>query len=200
MIYALLLFTFFVAGVDANTSTEKQQTSYKPQIFMTEKELALMIDFTEPDSLDSWRITNDGVMGGKSKGQLLWQQGTAIFAGYISLDNNGGFSSVFHPTALLASELDTVTINVAGDGLTYQLRMIVKLDGYRLAYKHDFNTVAGQKETLSFKLADFQASFRGRIISDAPRLQSKEIREVGFLVTRKVAGAFSLAISSISFN
>lgn len=200
IIYSLLLFTFFAAGVDANTGTEKQQISYKPQIFMTEKELALMIDFTEPDSLDSWRITNDGVMGGKSKGQFLWQQDTAIFAGYISLDNNGGFSSVFHPLARLASELDTVTIDIEGDGLTYQLRMIVNLDGYRLAYKHDFNTVAGKRETLSFKLADFQASFRGRIISDAPKLQSQEIREVGFLVTRKVAGAFSLAISSISFN
>ena len=93
-----------------------------------------------------------------------------------------------------------MTIDVAGDGLTYQLRMIVKLDGYRLAYKHDFHTVAGQRNELSFKLANFQASFRGRVISDAPTLQLQKIREVGFLVTRKVAGAFSLAISSISFN
>jgi hypothetical protein len=100
----------------------------------------------------------------------------------------------------LAKALETVTIDIEGDGLTYQLRMIVNFDGYRMAYKQSFDTVAGQKTQLSFTLADFQASFRGRNIPNAPILQSEEIREVGFLVTSKVGGEFSLVIASMSFK
>ncbi|TWX69984.1 CIA30 family protein [Colwellia sp. C1TZA3] len=159
-----------------------------------------MINFTEQQSLDSWRITNDGVMGGKSQGTILLQADKAIFSGNISLANNGGFSSVFRPIEPLVKALETVTIAIEGDGLTYQLRMIVNLDGYRMAYKQSFDTVLGQQAQLSFTLADFQASFRGRDIPNAPVLQSENIREVGFLVTRKVAGVFSLVIANVSFK
>lgn len=159
-----------------------------------------MIDFTEQQNLDSWRITNDAVMGGKSAGRFLLQDDNALFTGDISLDNNGGFSSVSRAIEPLPKALDKVVIDVAGDGLTYQLRMTVNLDGYRLAYKHDFNTRAGQREKLTVTLADFQASFRGRNIANAPILQSENIREVGFLVTRKIAGRFSLAVFSITFK
>ncbi|MBA6290353.1 CIA30 family protein [Colwellia sp. MB3u-4] len=159
-----------------------------------------MINFTEQQSLDSWRITNDGVMGGKSQGQISLQANKAIFSGDISLANNGGFSSVFRPIEPLAKALETVTIDIEGDGLTYQLRLMVNLDGYRMAYKQSFDTVAGQQTQLSFTLADFQASFRGREIPNAPVLTSENIREVGFLVTSKVAGPFSLVITSVSFK
>ncbi|MBA6225900.1 CIA30 family protein [Colwellia sp. MB02u-18] len=159
-----------------------------------------MINFTEQQSLDSWRITNDGVMGGKSQGQISLQVNKAIFSGDISLANNGGFSSVFRPIEPLAKALESVTIDIEGDGLTYQLRLIVNLDGYRMAYKQSFDTVAGQQTQLSFILADFQASFRGREIPNAPVLTSENIREVGFLVTSKVAGPFSLIIASVFFK
>jgi hypothetical protein len=159
-----------------------------------------MIDFTELENLDSWRITNDGVMGGKSKGRFLLKKNQGLFTGDISLDNNGGFSSVFRKLEPLSSDLETVTIDVQGDGLTYQLRIIVNLDGYRLAYKHNFNTVAGQRQKLTFTLTDFQASFRGRILTDVPLLQSEDIRQVGFLVTRKRAGKFFLSVYSLFFK
>jgi len=159
-----------------------------------------MIDFTEQQSLEHWRITNDDVMGGKSEGHFSLRENKAIFAGDISLDNNGGFSSVFRPIAPLSKGLDTVIINVLGDGLTYQLRMFITHKGYRLAYKHYFTTAAGQQEELIYTLADFQASFRGRNIFNAPILKSEDIIEIGFLVTRKDAGAFSLAITSVDFK
>lgn len=169
-----------------------------------------MIDFTKQDlseldlfelqGVGNWRITNDGVMGGKSQGRFSLQASHALFAGHISLENNGGFSSVFRSISPLNKGLEKVTINIKGDGLTYQLRMSVNLDGYRVAYKHIFTTLAGQQEQLTFLLKDFQASFRGRNIPNAPILQSENIIEVGFLVSSKVAGAFSLAISSVKFN
>ena len=199
-VYALLLSTVLADYSLASTELKIQAKQNKQLAAMPKKESALMINFTEQQSLDSWRITNDGVMGGKSQGQISLQANKAIFSGDISLENNGGFSSVFRPIESLAKALETVTIDIEGDGLTYQLRMMVNLDGYRMAYKQSFDTVAGQQTQLSFTLADFQASFRGRDIPNAPVLESENIREVGFLVTSKVAGAFSLVIASVSFK
>ncbi|KGJ88463.1 CIA30 family protein [Colwellia psychrerythraea] len=158
-----------------------------------------MINFIEQQSVENWRITDDGVMGGKSKGRFVFKQGTGTFLGKISLDNNGGFSSVFTEIEPLVQGIKTVTIDLEGDGLIYQLRMVVNFNGFRLSYKHIVKTVAGQRGKFTFTLADFQASFRGRLIDNAPVLKSEDIREVGFLVTRKTTGAFSLSVFSLSF-
>ena len=204
-----MLFLLFISGncvVEAKAyDPQQKKRQNKQQPFTVNNEVALMIDFSqqfspEQHSPDSWRITNDGVMGGKSRGEFLLQDNYALFKGDISLDNNGGFSSVFHSIAPLAKALDSVTIDIAGDGLTYQLRMVVNHEGYRLSYKHDFNTQENQRQTLSFSLADFQASFRGRILDNAPTLLSQDIREVGFLVTNKTAGPFELTIFSMQLD
>jgi hypothetical protein len=191
---AFLLFMSCTHNVGARDYIKNQQ------LIIPEKDSIMRMDFSELENLDSWRITDDGVMGGKSKGRFLLKKNQGLFTGDISLDNNGGFSSVFRKLEPLSSDLETVTIDVQGDGLTYQLRIIVNLDGYRLAYKHNFNTVAGQRQKLTFTLTDFQASFRGRILTDVPLLQSEDIRQVGFLVTRKRAGKFSLQVISLFFK
>ena len=41
-----------------------------------------------------WRSINDGVMGGLSSGGMRLEDGIAVFSGTLSLENNGGFSSV----------------------------------------------------------------------------------------------------------
>jgi hypothetical protein len=192
-------------SISANSAAEGYEPQLnnlqnQQQLFAANSEVDLMIDFSRQQSPDSWRITNDGVMGGKSSGEFVFQSNKALFKGDISLDNNGGFSSVFHSIEPLAKALDRVIIDIAGDGLTYQLRIVINHEGYRLSYKHDFNTVAKQRQTLSFTLADFQASFRGRILDNAPTLLAQDIREIGFLVTNKVAGSFELAIFSVQFD
>ncbi len=194
--YGLMLFTFFTHNVLAAHDMPNQIVQ---QSLTATKESSIMINLTEQHSVNNWRITNDGVMGGKSEGRFVFKQGKGIFFGDISLDNNGGFSSVFKEIEPLVEDLKTVTIDIEGDGLTYQLRMVVNLNGYRLAYKHKVKTVAGQRDKFTFTLADFQASFRGRSIDNAPILKSEDIREVGFLVTRKTAGAFSLSVFSLNF-
>jgi hypothetical protein len=93
-----------------------------------------------------------------------------------------------------------VTIDVQGDGQSYQLRLVVYVNGYRLAYKHDFDTKAGERQKLSFNLRDFKASFRGRIINNAPSLASQHIKETGFLMTKKRPGKFNLSLFNIVFS
>ena len=42
-----------------------------------------------------WGVVDDGVMGGLSRGKLAYtEQGTLVFSGDLSLENNGGFSSL----------------------------------------------------------------------------------------------------------
>ena len=196
--FGLSLFTLIPAhGEETNKKLGNQKKQQITTINTFKKEPSIMINFTAQKNTDDWRIPNDGVMGGESEGRFLSEQDKGIFTGYISLENNGGFSSVFRVIEPLPKNLETVTIDVEGDGITYQLRMIVSLDGYRLAYKHNFDTIAGKRETLTFTLADFQASFRGRIMTNAPVLKSEDIRQVGFLVTKKVAGKFSLSVFSL---
>ena len=55
----------------------------------------IIYDFNKDSSRSDWRIINDGVMGGESQGKFyIDTEGNGIFEGTISLENNGGFSSV----------------------------------------------------------------------------------------------------------
>ena len=46
--------------------------------------------------ITAWQVVDDGVMGGLSKGNFKSdkKKGNLIFAGNLSLENNGGFSSI----------------------------------------------------------------------------------------------------------
>jgi len=123
-----------------------------------------------------------------------------LFSGLLSIENNGGFTSVFSDSFSLPAEIDSVTITVKGDGKKYQLRMRSELSGYIIAYKTEFQTKPNLLQTHTFGLSDFQASFRGRNISNAPKLNADSIREIGFLFTSKRTEKFSLSIHSIDFS
>ena len=160
-----------------------------------------MIDLTQENEAQNWRITNDGVMGGRSEGSVWFDKSATIFSGNISLDNNGGFSSVYRPTPPLAKDLDTIAIDMLGDGYVYQFRVAIAVNGYRLAYKHEFETVKGQRQVINLPLKDFEATFRGRIIQGAPQLRSEQLKQLGLLITNKKEHAFSLTLYHIKlFN
>jgi hypothetical protein len=147
-----------------------------------EKSAVSIIDPTGSQELSHWRITNDSVMGGKSQGEIILAQDRVLFTGNVSRENNGGFTSTFHPITPLATNQETITIDVQGDGHVYQLRLVTIADGYRLSYKHEFATSIGNRQKIKFVLSDFEASFRGRKIANAPELTSEGIVELGFLL------------------
>ncbi len=50
------------------------------------------------NNLSQWQVLNDVVMGGRSQANFgVNNQGFAEFSGHVSLENNGGFSSVKYP-------------------------------------------------------------------------------------------------------
>jgi len=52
---------------------------------------------------------------------------------------------------------------------------------------------------LTFPLKDFTSSFRGRVLSGEPPIQSEKIEQVGFLIADAQAGPFKLEIDWIEF-
>lgn len=150
-------------------------------------------------SIDGWQVTNDGVMGGLSTGSVAILNQNVIFSGRISTENHGGFTSVFKRLAALSEEITTIRICVIGDGSRYQLRVRSQVQGHDLAYKIDFETKLSEVVTHTFKLADFQASFRGRMIGNAPLLNASIISHLGFLITAKQPQDFSLSLQAIDF-
>ncbi|GEM80385.1 CIA30 family protein [Vibrio superstes] len=159
-----------------------------------------MIDFTQPNEYQQWQVVNDNVMGGISQGRFTFDGNHSRFEGELSLANNGGFSSVNRSIEALSPDKAQVELSFIGDGRTYQLRLSTWKDGDRITYKHEFSTTSDSSQTKSFHLDDFQAVFRGRLITGAPALVAQDIKQIGFLIADKKAGPFSLKLLRIQFT
>jgi len=159
----------------------------------------LIFDFDDPAEINKWRVVNDGVMGGLSRGKIIpTGDRTALFHGVLSLDNNGGFSSTrTTSTAYSLEGYDALEIRVRGDGRTYQFRIRTddRFDG--IAYRHTFPSSSGEWLTIRLPIKDFVPVFRGRMLKDAAPLAAAEIRQIGFLIADQQEGPFSLEIDWI---
>ncbi|MEZ9575461.1 CIA30 family protein [Vibrio sp. 10N.261.55.F4] len=159
-----------------------------------------MIDFIQPNEHKNWTATNDDVMGGISTGGLIYLDDMSRFRGELSLENNGGFSSVKRSIESPAHEIDSAELVFVGDGRTYQLRLTTSKDGNRVQYKHDFVTIKGEQLNKVFHFNDFQAVFRGRLLSDAPELKARDIKQIGFLIADKEPSPFELDLIQLHFR
>lgn len=157
-----------------------------------------LVDFSD-QSAGAWRPINDGVMGGLSGSTLrLTTDGTAIFEGDVSLENNGGFASVRH--ALGRRDLSAwtgVELRVRGDGRRYRARLHTHggMDG--VAYQAGFASGPGVWETVRLPFEDFEPTYRGRRPDGAPPLDTATIEQIGLMIADRQAGPFRLEIGWI---
>lgn len=152
-----------------------------------------LIDFHDDDI--RWTVVNDGVMGGISRSGLIRSsENTGIFRGELSLERNGGFASVRAMITPLASDTGGLEIRVRGDGRTYQLRLRTddRFDG--VAYRAEFDTEPGEWTIRRIAFADFEPTFRGRIVRDAGPLDPKRVQQLGLLLADGNPGDFELEI------
>lgn len=156
-------------------------------------------EFETAAELSRWRVVNDGVMGGLSRGEMVvTEEQTGVFQGVLSLDNNGGFSSVrSKPTEYGLDGYEALEIRIRGDGRTYQFRLRSddRFDG--IAYRQLFTSRADEWMTIRLELRDFVPVFRGRKVMDAAPLSADRIRQVGFLIADQKPGIFRLEIDWI---
>lgn len=157
-----------------------------------------LVDFSD-QPVGAWRPINDGVMGGLSSSKLRpTTDGTAVFEGNVSLENNGGFASVRH--ALGRRDLSNrsgIEIRVRGDGRRYRLRLHTHggMDG--VAYQAGFRSEADAWETVRLPFRDFEPSFRGRRPAGAPPLDTATIEQIGIMIADKQPGPFRLEVGWI---
>ena len=166
-------------------------------MLMTMTESTVLVDFTNENSLRNWRVVDDVVMGGRSSGRLaLNKKGYAVFSGNVSLENNGGFSSIrYTPNPQEVSTFDTIRLKVKGDGKRYQFR--IKSDRYDYhSYIHYFDT-SGEWEEIELAFSDFYPAFRGRKLN-MPNYPGSTISEISILVGNKIAESFQIEIAQIS--
>lgn len=153
----------------------------------------VLFDFTENSNPDRWRVVNDGVMGGLSKGTFtISENGTALFSGKVSLENNGGFSSVNYSTGKVdVKGQTTLALYLKGDGKNYQVRIRENNDDY-FSYITTFQT-SGKWETIEIPLKEMFPSFRGRKL-DLPNYAGKTLVELTFLIGNKKDESFTLEV------
>ena len=94
-------------------------------LILTSMNSHIIFDFNQKAIIKDWVIVDDGVMGGKSAGSFsLNEQGHGVFEGSVSLENNGGFSSLrYSSERILVQDFTTIALKIKGDGKNYQFRI-----------------------------------------------------------------------------
>ena len=158
----------------------------------------LICDFIHPPLL-RWTSVSDVVMGGVSDSLMqVSEDGTGVFAGHLSLENNGGFASVRAP--LPENDFtgyDGIVLRVKGDGKRYSFRVRTDMLFDGVVYRQEFDASEGEWMDVELLFSDFKPSFRGRIVPDAPPLDPSRIFQIGFLISEKQEGSFRLEVERI---
>ena len=159
----------------------------------------VIFDFNTSSSLRSWMVVDDGVMGGRSEGNLsMSKDGHAIYYGDVSLENNGGFSSLRHRFSTMELEGQSqLYIRLKGDGKQYQVRLKTDARDY-YSYINYFETT-GEWQEVIIDLNTLYPSFRGRRLR-GQNYPAEYLSEIGFLIGNKKAESFELLIDKIELR
>jgi hypothetical protein len=147
----------------------------------------------------SWRVVNDGVMGGLSEGKIMYDnEDIMTFTGEVSLENNGGFSSIRYPMKTTDIKGKTTFIlEVKGDGSQYQFRA-KKNQGDYYSYVNYFQT-SGEWETIEITIESLEPAFRGRMLN-MDNFSADKLAEIGILIGNKKKQKFELQVKSIQLK
>lgn len=159
----------------------------------------IIFDFNTQSDIQDWLVTDDVVMGGVSSGTFkLTDEGFGVFSGNVSLENNGGFSSVrYRFEKIKVKKYSKITIKLRGDGKSYQFRMKSNsADSY--SYISTFST-SGEWQEIEIPIMDMYPWFRGKKL-DQPNFSHDYIEEIGFLIGNKKAEKFKLLIDKIELK
>jgi len=150
-----------------------------------------LFDFT---TRPNWYTVDDDVMGGVSSSEARIIDENLSFSGMMSLENNGGFSSVrseWIPIDL--SDYDGILLRVLGDGKTYRLRIRSAETGPNISYNASFETTPDSWEIFYFPFADMEPTYFGTVV-DVDKLNTSRISSFGFMLSDKQPGEFELIV------
>jgi hypothetical protein len=159
----------------------------------------LIFDFNHNANITDWKIVDDVVMGGRSNGQFkIDSDGNGIFSGDVSVENNGGFSSLRYQFEKINTTKESkVIIRLKGDGKEYQFRIKNNRNTY-YSYITNFKTT-GDWENIIINLKDLYPSFRGQTMN-IPNFTGNSLEEIVFLIGNKKNETFTLVLDRIDIE
>ena len=156
--------------------------------------------FSFSEGTTGWVIVNDGVMGGRSQGGVRrTEAGHLEFAGTVSLENRGGFSSVRSPASNLNLRgFDAIVIKVRGDGRMYyfDVRTPAQERFPASSYRQSIQPAAGEWQEVRLSLSDFAVSAFGQQLPGG-QLDVSRVVSLGFTIADKKAGPFKIEVEWI---
>ena len=143
---------------------------------------------------------NDTVMGGRSASRAQPLEGGLLrFSGDLSLENNGGFTSLRSRVAnYVIGDSDGLEVRVRGDGRTYTFSLDVA--GVPIpagGYWQEFATQAGVWQTLRLPYEDFVPTSFGRALGGLPPVTPDRIDGLSVYLAEKQSGAFAIEFDAI---
>lgn len=154
-------------------------------------------DFKTKKTSLKWRIVNDGVMGGLSRGtSVLTENDKLYFKGNISLKNNGGFSSTrTYQSKFNLKGYKGVKVRLKGDGRMYYFTSRAN-NKRMLAFWSPIQTKPDQWMTVKIPFDSFYATSFGRKIPGM-KLNKNNITSFGLMLYDKKSGRFNIELDSI---
>ena len=162
-------------------------------------QIKLLLDFEDTDKSGRWMVVNDDVMGGVSRSNVkLHSDGHLLFDGEVSTNYGGGFASVRTDYKNWEIEkYEGFILRVKGDGKTYQFRCRLGNNINQIAYRHYFQADNEDWQEILLPFKEFLPTYRGRVLTNIPQLDPKEIKQFGFMISDKQVGKFNLKIDWI---
>ena len=158
-----------------------------------------VIDHSEQGAENPWQTVNDGVMGGRSQGGSVLEEGVLTFAG-VTNTNGGGFSSLrMRVSPGLIAGADHLKVQMRRDARAYSitLRTNVTSWGRRIAFR---GPIVGAPDAAwgegIVKFDTLKASIWGRPVPGA-EFDPSEVVEIGVIIYDGEDGPFQMQLERI---
>lgn len=156
----------------------------------------VQFDFGAAKDGKEWNVVNDGVMGGLSEGEVNFTKNSMQFFGQISLENNGGFSSVKGPFRNFElAGVRQLAIRYRSSGQLVSVTLENNPRFYYPYYKLSLPSTGGEWKAVKFDIAAFEQYRLGQVVerSISDDFLASVIR-IGFITGTKKAGAFEFEV------
>ena len=190
-----VVFASYYLGIYRASASDEHPTNVE-HLVRPPSDVMIVFDFSKETDSRRWEVEDDVVMGGRSKGEFsINDEGNGVFSGVVSLENNGGFSSVQHYFETIdVSPYLTAFIQLKGDGKRYQFLVEADREGQHY-YVYEFQTTKDW-QTVEVPLAKMYPVYRGERLA-IPNYPGQTMAQVRFLIANGKSESFRLEINKI---
>lgn len=155
----------------------------------------ILFDFDRADEAD-WRVVNDGVMGGRSKGYVEIGDGVLRFTGTL-VTQGGGFTSVRADRSVDLGAFEGVELRVRGGGRTFEVEVDdgTRRGGRTVSRRAPFETGADWA-WVRVPFSDLRTTIFGEPVSASP-IDPTQVESIGLYILDGIDGPFRLEVDTL---